>query len=125
MSKWCWFRQYSDVHHGPFDTREDAVESLSKANADNNYLVARAYEVLPKDFIPINADDLLEQMGELFCKSNHLSTRDAFYIPTSKQYEARCALRELLEGWAEKYISTANAWYLDNNSHELVSLKEE
>jgi len=125
--EWCWYKiePRRGAHaHGPYDTREEAVDSARDYHlGDGKITIALGYPCYaePKNWIPNDMDELLERMDQFASDNGFPSDDPIFDVPKENRTAAEKDLRDRLESWAQKWISTSGTWVMHGTEEVEIS----
>jgi hypothetical protein len=119
--EWGWMIRNAEHAHGPFDSREEAVED-AKDYCHNTSLDGVIYGICrwgdPKTYLP-DMDELLDRMNEVAYDDEFGFFDDEIFDVSSKEdaKNADIELETFLRAWADRWINS-NAWILEPESAE-------
>jgi hypothetical protein len=117
--EWGWMIRGDEHAHGPFCSREEAVED-AKEYCRNTSLGKVVYGTCqwgdPKTYLP-DMDELLDRMNEsAYDDEFGFFDDEIFDIPSKENTKnAELELETFLRAWADRWINS-NAWVLDEES---------
>lgn len=117
---WCWRIPESELAHGPFSSREQALEDARRESDAVKVLVGHPEYLRPADWIPSDMDELLERM-DMFAYDNGFPGDDQlFEVPDEDQKEAQADLDRTLAAWASKWVRPTGQWQTSEEEEQLL-----
>jgi hypothetical protein len=109
-TKWCW-REGPHAEHaqGPFDTREEAVESARDDLSDRlpaKVLIGMCSYANATNYINYDLDDFLDHIEENAYDQDFSFWVGGEVFDVGDRQAAQVELAELLKSWAEKHLSS-------------------
>jgi len=117
--EWGWMEPDKAQGHGPFDTREEALED-AKGYDVKEILVGRYEWIDPCEYLPDDIESLLETIDD--AASGDLSVDDSIVeVQEIEGADAQAELREALRAWGKRWL-VATSMVLQEEGCEKVTI---
>jgi hypothetical protein len=116
-TEWCYAKKSERHAHGPFDSREEAIEDAREYySGDGVFTIELGHPRYANvdECIPTDAADLVERMDEYAADNDFPGDDPIFEIDQKDLKQADAELQELLKAWAKKWVCSNGCWVLDD-----------
>jgi len=122
--EWCWREKGSDIAHGTYKSREEAIEEARSMSDSRVVLVGHC--IYPDAAYcaehVTDMQQLLEQMDE-YAYANEYPFEDTVFdicCGAEKHKAAEAALKAALRAWADEFVDPPTAWHTSSDEEEVV-----
>lgn len=122
MADWAWMREHDEFAHGPFKTKEEALANAKEAMqgySSKKIHIGEVEYANPALHLWDDVDRHLEEMDQSASDNGFAWCEDSIF-EVKDMAKAQEALTELMEKWAEEYV-TSDKWSLIDS--EVVDLE--